>query len=585
MEKRFSLSIFNSFIIKYSKRMKQRLLYTLAILFVSIQTFAQNSTTYTYDNLNRLTKVTYSNGVMVSYSYDALGNRTSKKVTGNTETTYSVTTKVLPTGAGIVTGGGTYSSGTSIELNAIANSGYKFSRWSDGDTSNPRSLTVTKNITLTAQFVVDESQPDFEVTDISKLNNVIYIDPVEASAGSDVTLSVNMKNTVPMEGFSFDLYLPEGMEFQTDEDGFPETYLSTQRTTARKTNTFEAAIQSDGALRVFAASTNGSTINGNDGEVVTVKIHIGASVAKGLYPLTLRQSALSDSNARSYDTAEVVCSIQVGTTLTCDVNQDGNVDISDIVAVINTMAGDNQFRATADVNGDDSIDISDVVAIINYMAGGAAPTPTPTPTPTPKTDASTEAGYCPDTDHPHVIDMGTAGKWACCNVGADAPWEYGGLYAWGETEEKSSYSLSNYRYYDSSADTYNNLGGNIAGTNYDVAYVKWGVNWRMPDTDQLGNLISLCTCEWTTLNGINGRKFTASNGASVFLPATGLADDTGRILPGKRGSYQSSIEKDYWIDFMSISYTQSEDLWFNNTSLETATHMPEYGYAVRPVSK
>jgi YD repeat-containing protein len=349
--------------------MKQRLIYTLAILFVSIQSFAQSSTTYTYDNLNRLTKVTYSNGITVSYTYDALGNRTSKNVTGNTATTYTVTTNVSPTGAGTVTGGGTYSSGTSIELNAIANSGYKFSHWSDGDTSNPRSMTVTKNITLTALFEADESQPPFEVTDISKLNNVIYINPVEASAGSDVTLSVNMKNSVPMEGFSFDLYLPEGMEFLTDEDGFPEAYLSTKRTTARKTNTFEAAIQSDGALRMFAASTNGSTINGNDGEVVTVKIHIGASVAKGLYPLTLRQSALSDSNARSYDTAEVIGSIQVGTTLTCDVNQDGAVDISDVVAVINTMAGDNKFRATADVNGDDSIDISDVVAIINYMAG------------------------------------------------------------------------------------------------------------------------------------------------------------------------------------------------------------------------
>ena len=349
---------------------KIRLFLLFSCVFLCwLQLNAQQTTTYQYDNLNRLIKVTYSNGVTVSYSYDALGNRTSKNVTGNTATTYKVTTRVSPSGYGTVTGGGSYSSGTTVELNAIANSGYKFSRWSDGDTSNPRSVTVTKNITLTALFTVDENQPTFEETDISKLNNVIYINPVQASAGTDVTLSVNMKNTVSMEGFSFDLYLPEGMEFLTDEDGFPEAYLSTKRTTARKTNTFEAAIQADGALRVFAASTNGSSINGNDGEVVTVKIHVGTSVTKGIYPLTLRQIALSDSNARSYDTAEVVSSIKVGMSLTCDVNQDGNVDISDIVAVINTMAGDNQFRATADANGDNSIDISDVVAIINYIAG------------------------------------------------------------------------------------------------------------------------------------------------------------------------------------------------------------------------
>ena len=54
---------------------------------------------------------------------------------------------------------------------------------------------------------------------------------------------------------------------------------------------------------------------------------------------------------------------------TGDVNRDGLVDISDIVAVINTMAGNTTFQDTANVNGDDAIDISDVVMIINVMAG------------------------------------------------------------------------------------------------------------------------------------------------------------------------------------------------------------------------
>lgn len=60
----------------------KRIIYTLVILFVSLQTFAQGTVKYEYDANNRLTQVTYSNGVTVSYSYDALGNRLSKKVTG-----------------------------------------------------------------------------------------------------------------------------------------------------------------------------------------------------------------------------------------------------------------------------------------------------------------------------------------------------------------------------------------------------------------------------------------------------------------------------------------------------------------------
>ena len=51
-----------------------------------------------------------------------------------------------------------------------------------------------------------------------------------------------------------------------------------------------------------------------------------------------------------------------------DVNEDGEVDISDIVAVINQIAGKATYRY-ADVNDDGEVDISDIVAIINIIAG------------------------------------------------------------------------------------------------------------------------------------------------------------------------------------------------------------------------
>ncbi len=50
-----------------------------------------------------------------------------------------------------------------------------------------------------------------------------------------------------------------------------------------------------------------------------------------------------------------------------DVNMDGTVDISDVVAVINTMAGGDTYKSTADVNEDNAVNISDVVNIIKIM--------------------------------------------------------------------------------------------------------------------------------------------------------------------------------------------------------------------------
>jgi YD repeat-containing protein len=40
------------------------------------------SATYTYDNLGRLTRIAYSNGVVITYTYDAAGNRTAVVTTG-----------------------------------------------------------------------------------------------------------------------------------------------------------------------------------------------------------------------------------------------------------------------------------------------------------------------------------------------------------------------------------------------------------------------------------------------------------------------------------------------------------------------
>ena len=71
------------------------------------------------------------------------------------------------------------------------------------------------------------------------------------------------------------------------------------------------------------------------------------------------------------DTGEVSADIQEDEpdVLKGDVNEDGFVDISDIVAVINQIAGTATYHY-ADVNEDQNVDISDIVAIINQIADG-----------------------------------------------------------------------------------------------------------------------------------------------------------------------------------------------------------------------
>lgn len=56
---------------------------------------------------------------------------------------------------GTVSGGGTYNYNASVTLKATANSGYHFVKWSDGNTSATRTVTVTKDATYTATFEQD----------------------------------------------------------------------------------------------------------------------------------------------------------------------------------------------------------------------------------------------------------------------------------------------------------------------------------------------------------------------------------------------------------------------------------------------
>ena len=90
------------------------------------------------------------------------------RVTGNThvvigEDTASYTLTVLANDAamGTVTGGGRYPAGSDVFIRATAAVGHWFLQWSDGVTDNPRYVSVTRDATYTAQFMVT---PTYTIT-------------------------------------------------------------------------------------------------------------------------------------------------------------------------------------------------------------------------------------------------------------------------------------------------------------------------------------------------------------------------------------------------------------------------------------
>lgn len=197
-----------------------------------------------------------------------------------------------------------------------------------------------------------------------------------------------------------------------------------------------------------------------------------------------------------------------------------------------------------------------------------------------------------DKDVHEYVDLGLSVKWATCNIGATAPEDYGDYFAWGETETKTDYSWSTYKYCNGSSYTmtkYCNISsyGDNGFTDTlttlvpedDVAHVKWGGSWRMPTQADFNELFNNCDWSWVTQNGINGWKVTSrkDSSLSIFLPGAGCRYGTNFDGVGSYGVYISSS--------LYVGDPVGEwRLYFSSDDHSTSYYSYRYhGYPVRPV--
>lgn len=155
---------------------------------------------------------------------------------------------------------------------------------------------------------------------------------------------------------------------------------------------------------------------------------------------------------------------------------------------------------------------------------------------------------CADSNHVHAIDLGLSVKWACCNVGAHSPEEYGNYYRYGDLKEMGvEYDHSN------DSEDYIHPNSDISATGYDVAYTKWGNGWRMPTRAELQELIDSCSWKRVMINDVEGQIVTGPNGNSIFLPAAGYRGLLGDEFRGVCGYY--------WSGTLGIGVSTGDPAW------------------------
>ena len=192
------------------------------------------------------------------------------------------------------------------------------------------------------------------------------------------------------------------------------------------------------------------------------------------------------------------------------------------------------------------------------------------------------------------VDLGlpSGTLWATCNVGADTPEGYGDYFAWGETTTKGIYNWSTYTYCNGTARTlkkycvnadygYNGFTDDLVmlQPNDDAAAVNWGSGWYMPTEDQWRELLQNTLSVWTNQNGVNGRLFTADNGNSIFVPASGYRMDDQLSRVDTYGAYWTkSLFSDESCSAWGFKFADGGD--WNCFFSESGRY---FGFPIRPV--
>ena len=125
-----------------------------------------------------------------TYAFDHWANLPAT-ITGNKDDIQAVFTRTLnqytitgaSAGNGSVSGSGTYDYGATATLTATPNSGYEFVEWNDGNTTNPRSLTVTGTATYTATFASIVTDRELDIVDWTTTSLTINGNGLKTAAG------------------------------------------------------------------------------------------------------------------------------------------------------------------------------------------------------------------------------------------------------------------------------------------------------------------------------------------------------------------------------------------------------------------
>ena len=491
---------------------------------------------------------------------------------------YTISVSAHPSNGGTVTGGGTFQEGQSCTVRATANTGYTFVNWTENgnQVSSDANYTfpVNGDRSLVANFTAASYIISATVTPEGS-------GTITGAGGYENGQSCTLRATANT-GYAFEKWTENGTQVSTNA-AYTFTVTGSRSLVAH----FKVR---DFTINVSAQPSNGGTVAGGGTYQYGQSCTVTATASSGYTFSCWKENSNVVSTDASYS-FNVSGNRNLVASFVAELPTMYTIAVSANPSEGGTVTGGGTFQqgysCTVSATANSSY------AFTNWTENGSVVSTNASYSFTVNGNRTLVANFTYNGGSGHdYVDLGlpSGTKWATCNVGADSPEEYGDYYAWGELTSKSNYTWGTYQYCQGTDHTltkycnnasygYNGFTDNLTTlvSSDDVATTEWGNEWCMPTKAQWEELLANTTNVWTTQGGVNGRRLTASNGNSIFLPASGFRYNTVLSGVGNSAAYRSS----------SLGNQRPDGAWYFGYD-QSQSSMDDYGarrdgLVVRPV--
>ena len=234
-------------------------------------------------------------------------------------------------------------------------------------------LTFTENTTVKAIAVKDGQSSEVVSSTYTIVHQVdhLYVNDFSMKSGDSKEIAIQLDNETSLIACEFYMQLPEGFSIAKDDDDYYVADLVSGRINR---HTLEVEYDGNGIYHFLCYSNRNNAFVGNSGDFITLTIAADDNVAVGEYTAELKDIIFSDIDKNQVNLANNTFSIEIINVTPGDVNDDGKVNVMDIVEMVSYIMGSPSATfvfAAADLDGNGTVNVMDLVNLVEMIMTSA----------------------------------------------------------------------------------------------------------------------------------------------------------------------------------------------------------------------